>query len=459
MKQPDPLKTPSQFLLSANHLPWWGKLVAMAASLLLYAAALPYLNQLLSRFGALLPAVIPAIIGVLLYGFWGGILSSLLSALLCFKLIQPLPEGAFQFLLNTGGTLGFAFLAFSAAVTGWLRDMLLGSRLEQQSLLRSEAKYRTIYRISAAAQSATNLDELFESIHAAICEVLRADNFYIALYDTGQDVLTFPYFRDEQDPPPEAKKLGRGLTEFVLRTGRPLLATPEVLAELKRKGLVEPSGTPSVDWVGVPLYIGGQPTGVMVLQSYSEQLRFSDEVLDFLIFVSEQVAMAIERKQAEEKLKYLSIHDALTGLYNRAYFEDEMIRLEGGRQFPVSLIMVDLNGLKSVNDQLGHPAGDDLLRRTAQVLRSAFRTEDGVARIGGDEFAVVLPRVEAQAAALAVQRIREAVRKHNEEHPELQISLSIGAATVDKGVPLMEAFREADRQMYLDKVHRSASSA
>ncbi len=453
MKQLDQSKRHVQFLFSANRLPWWGKLSAMAASLLLYAAALPYLYQAY-RFASLLPALLPVFLGVWLYGFWGGILSSLISALLCFNLIDPLPEQAFQFLINTGGILGFIFLAFSGAVTGWLRDMLVGSRQEQQSLKRSEAKYRTIYRISAAAQSAPNLDELFQSIHAALCEVLRADNFYIALYDMARGELTFPYFQDEVDPPPEAKQLGRGLTEYVLRTGRPLLAPPERMEELQKKGLVEPAGSPCVDWVGVPLYTGGQPTGVMVLQSYSKQVRFSEEELNFLIFVSEQVAMAIERKQAEEKLKYLSIHDALTGLYNRAYFEDEMNRLEGSRQFPVSLIMVDLNGLKRVNDQLGHPAGDDLLRRTAQVLRSAFRSEDGVARIGGDEFAVVLPRVEAQAAILAVNRIRAAVRKHNAEHPELELSLSIGASTVEKGVPLSEAFREADRRMYLDKVRR-----
>lgn len=159
-----------------------------------------------------------------------------------------------------------------------------------------------------------------------------------------------------------------------------------------------------------------------------------------------------ERKRMEEQLRYLSTHDALTGLYNRAYFEEEMSRLERGRHFPVSVIMVDVDGLKVTNDSLGHAAGDDLLRRTSQVLKMVFRGEDVVARIGGDEFSVLLPVTEAEVASHVVTRIKAALTEHNEQSSSIPLSFSVGFATGDKGCSLAHVQNEADRNMYQEKL-------
>lgn len=158
-----------------------------------------------------------------------------------------------------------------------------------------------------------------------------------------------------------------------------------------------------------------------------------------------------ERKQMEEKLKQLSIRDVLTGLYNRAYFEDELARLERGRsQQTVSLIMMDVDGLKTVNDLEGHAAGDELLRRTAQVLNSAFRTEDIITRIGGDEFVVFLPNTTADAAQKAVDRVRAALVEES-SRTGTPILLSIGVSTADRSRSVRSALREADKAMYAEK--------
>lgn len=114
-----------------------------------------------------------------------------------------------------------------------------------------------------------------------------------------------------------------------------------------------------------------------------------------------------ERKRIEEQLVYLSLHDPLTGLYNRAYFEEEMRRLEGGRFARVGIIVCDVDGLKLVNDTLGHGAGDNLLRAAAQVLEECFREGDVVARIGGDKFAVLLPSGGKTAVESSCRRIGE----------------------------------------------------
>jgi len=131
---------------------------------------------------------------------------------------------------------------------------------------------------------------------------MPAKNFYIALYDAAADHLTFPYHVDEYDTDFPSKKPGKGLTEYVLRTGQPLLVTPEVHAELERRGEVELIGPPSIDWVGVPLKIGDRTIGVLVAQTYAPGVRYRETEKLVLQFVSTQVAMAIERKRTEEQL-------------------------------------------------------------------------------------------------------------------------------------------------------------
>ncbi len=168
---------------------------------------------------------------------------------------------------------------------------------------RAERIQAAAYRCSAAANSVGNLQELFHAIHGIIAELMPATNFYIALYDASAQRLSFPYFVDECDERPEPKPLGKGLTECVLRTGEALLASPQAFEELVRKGEVESIGAPSIDWLGVPLKAGGKTIGVLVVQTYVEGVRYGEAEKEILSFVSEQVAMAIERKRAEEELQ------------------------------------------------------------------------------------------------------------------------------------------------------------
>jgi diguanylate cyclase (GGDEF)-like protein len=158
-----------------------------------------------------------------------------------------------------------------------------------------------------------------------------------------------------------------------------------------------------------------------------------------------------EQRRAEERLRFLSTHDILTGLYNRVYFEEELNRLEGSRQYPISLIMADVDGLKETNDRYGHLAGDALLRRAAEILRQACRTEDMVARIGGDEFGIVLPYSDSQVADRACKRVTSLLNTLRVGDLELSISLSLGAATANNGESLRKVLRQADKTMYLAK--------
>ncbi|HEX8954905.1 MAG TPA: sensor domain-containing diguanylate cyclase [Burkholderiaceae bacterium] len=157
------------------------------------------------------------------------------------------------------------------------------------------------------------------------------------------------------------------------------------------------------------------------------------------------------RKKAEAYLEYLGKHDVLTKLHNRAFYVDELNRLERKGPFPVSILIIDLNHLKSTNDQLGHAAGDELLRRTGEVLASATDAHVHAARIGGDEFAILLPGTE-EAGGLAMQEnIRKLIEMNNQFYAGQPLSLAMGAATSTPGERLEDVLRRADQAMYEDK--------
>lgn len=163
-----------------------------------------------------------------------------------------------------------------------------------------------------------------------------------------------------------------------------------------------------------------------------------------------------DRKQMEEQLKHLSLHDPLTGLYNRAYFEEEMRRLDSGRYAPVGILVCDLDGLKLVNDTLGHKAGDELLLNAASIIKNHFRESDVVARIGGDEFAVILPYSTGVTVEKAYHRIKEMVEVHNSTRPKIPLCISIGmAVSSDDLMSMYDTFKEADNNMYREKLNQS----
>ncbi len=190
------------------------------------------------------------------------------------------------------------------AIMIWLLEDERAQALEAlEERRRNERAQACVYRISDAVHSVRDHAELFRTIHASIGEVLPARNFYIALFDPTESTLSFPYFVDEHDSTPSAKPLGRGLTEYVLRKQKPLLATPDVFAELVSQGEVELLYTDSVDWLGVPLLVEGEAIGVLAVQTYDRAVRLGPGDRDLLVYVSEQVAAAIAARRTSEALQ------------------------------------------------------------------------------------------------------------------------------------------------------------
>lgn len=196
---------------------------------------------------------------------------------------------------------------------------------------------------------------------------------------------------------------------------------------------------------GINYSLAGEPIDIQVdfriMPGYEEDFSW--------VLVSIQDITS--RKKAEDYLRYLGTHDAMTGLYNRAFFEETILNLEARHVSPVSIMILDLNYLKHANDTFGHQAGDKLIRRTAEVINAAFGSEFVAARIGGDEFAIVMPDVDAVAAAEYTKQIHALVSVNNKYYREPELSVSVGVSTSVPGVALEKIIGMADDAMYRNK--------
>jgi PAS domain S-box-containing protein len=268
------------------------------------------------------------------------------------------------------GSLVEVLLSASSVMVDGKRIGAYVSYLDITEQKRAEALNAALYAIAARSQSAEDLQQFFAAIHNIVGQLMNARNFYIALFDPQSQLLSFPYFVDEVDPTPAPKPMGRGLTEYVLRSGEPLLATPEVFEDLERRGEVESIGAPSLDWLGIPLKSGTTCMGVLVVQTYSQNTRFSERDREILKFVSQQLAAAIEHKRYEEALRRSEARSRSL-IFSAAF---GICRCTVGGKF------LDVN--PALIAMLGHGSVEDLLRLDAR--RDVFVNPHELDRLADD---------------------------------------------------------------------------
>jgi diguanylate cyclase (GGDEF)-like protein/PAS domain S-box-containing protein len=320
----------------------------------------------------------------------------------------------------------------------------------------AELRQAALYAISEAAHSTQDLIALFGRIHQIIEGLLPARNFFVALFDRESAELSFPYFVDERSPAPRPRPLDAGaLSVQVIGNGRTLLLTPESPGNVNRLGIAD--GKDSLYWLGVPLGGPGGAIGALVLQSYSGETEYREPDLELLHFVSTQIADAIERRRLQARLERAALYDSLTGLPNRPLLSDRIstalarARREEGQ---LAVLYLDLDGFKQVNDAHGHAVGDQLLAVAAQRMTRCLRSSDTVARIGGDEFVVLLECIKSTGDAERVaEKVRAEFLRPFELHGiGLQIRASIGVALFPQdGTTQQQLLNHADAAMYCAK--------
>ncbi len=235
--------------------------------------------------------------------------------------------------------------------------------LEIGERARAELVQRALFEISEAVHSAEDLPHLYQRIHTTIGTLMPARNFYIALHDPGSGLVSFPYFQDETDPPPPPRKGRRGMTEYVLRTGRAMLVGLKEIRRLKESGEYEQSGHPAAIWLGVPLQFQGTTFGVMAVQDHGNPTAFGEEDKRLLNFVAGQTALAIERKRSGEQLRERTrrLHES----------EERFRRTFAALPSSVSLVRLDDLRFVEVNDAVVASSGysrEELLGQTTLEL-------------------------------------------------------------------------------------------
>ena len=305
-------------------------------------------------------------------------------------------------------------------------ERTLALRQEVTERQRGERLQAALFRIAEVANSSESMGSFYAAIHAIVGELVDARNFYIALLTENDDALEFPFSVDEHHPRFEARKLGRGLSEYVLRTGKPLLLDEARNAELVAAGEVQSIGAKAVCWLGVPLLIGGKAIGLIALQSYTPDYLYSTRDEELLSFVSFHIANALERRQASMALQTANLQlevasqtDPLTGLHNRRYltsqipadlaFYDREHARSGNSDHALVFAIVDIDHFKRINDSYGHKAGDQVLQKFAQALTGLVQSGDYIVRWGGEEFLLVFRPMSRESVTALGERIRSNV--------------------------------------------------
>ncbi len=324
-------------------------------------------------------------------------------------------------------------------------------------LERSSAEIKSLFDVGVAMSSETSLQQLFQVVVESAADVCSARRCSLMLLAEDRSTLQM---RAARGIPADViaiatATVGEGIAGGVAASGKALLVSDiEKDQRFGRKNRAQYSNS---SLISVPILVNQRVVGVLNVNDKRDGTSFNEKDLNLLVLLASQAAVAIDNANRYQDLSERAVTDSLTGVYVRRFFDESLERAfrsarTTGRGF--SLLMIDIDHFKAVNDQRGHQAGDEALRQVARALGGTVRDEDSVSRYGGEEFAILLARANQQTAMSVAERIRAAVEKTIVKHDgaHFQITVSVGVAAYseqyDKAADLLAA---ADRALYQAK--------
>lgn len=344
------------------------------------------------------------------------------------------------------------FGALGRQLTMALQNTHLFARLERQV-----GQTQALYHVSASVISSQAVDQVMRAIVERFVEAMQVDRCAITLLaGEGAGHLIVGYDRIKEEPWVQGVELSLDRhpeMRWVLETQQPLII-PDVATEPVLESVRDILLSLQIRSIlAIPLLAHEKSIGIVSVSSRGPVRHFTQGEIDFCQTLANQAALAIENARLFAETKRLANTDELTGLYNHRHFYhlcgSEVNRARRyGR--PLSLIMLDLDHFKQFNDQYGHLAGDEALRRLAQILRRNSRGVDMVARYGGEEFAIILPETDLEQAAIQADRLRAAVAEYRWPQGRLTVSLGVASLTQEM-TKAKELVQAADQALYQAK--------
>jgi len=304
--------------------------------------------------------------------------------------------------VQTKRTLEKEIIAMLKIASSIFANALEHKRAEE-ALIKSEVHYRSLFENSIDGIYRSTLEGSYTDVNPTLIKMLG--------YDNREELLSInipnQLYLSKKDRPPPSKREKPFEARFKKKDGS------KIWAEISSRVIYDAAGNPS---------------------------GYEGTVRDIT-----------RRKEAEKKIKYMTFHDSLTDLYNRDYFEEELKRLDTERQLPLSFIIGDVDMLKLVNDIFGHDEGDKLLKKISKIIKDCCRKEDIVARWGGDEFFIILPKTNEEAVLNIIKRIRNNCAK--DKTFVIPLSMSLGFSVKDEALQdIQEKITEAEDKMYNEKL-------
>lgn len=323
----------------------------------------------------------------------------------------------------------------------------------EDELAREAAVNQALAALAQIFMSHNSLDDVTRHVLEQAMQLTSSQSGFTLLFgpqledDSFQIQSVWPAQPDEQLAG-LVRMLSSGLAQQ-LKENPQAMILDHFAGEDRKEKQVKAGSAPKQSILLAPAITHGALAGMIVLyaahQTFTRHHRSTIERLGTLF------AVAIYEQQLKDRYIYMSMHDSLSGLHNRAYFDNQVKTLTVRGEYPVSIIVCDIDRLKRTNDTFGHAAGDKLVQTAAQILKASFREHDLIARIGGDEFGILLSNCPQSSVQEMLQRVRDRLAQQNEGKAASKVSLSLGAATAENPRALPAALIRADQVMYLEK--------